>query len=74
VATWELNGGTKVGAHDYGALDPGRYEIAGVGDGKGDIVWHARDTGETLTWELDGAGGKVVHNFGMLETDYHIIA
>jgi hypothetical protein len=27
-----------------------------------------------MTWELDGAGGKVVHNFGALETDWHIIA
>jgi hypothetical protein len=79
VATWELDGaGNKVGAHDYGALDPARWEIASVGDfngdGKSDVLWHARDTGETMTWELDGAGGKVAHDFGMLETDWHIIA
>jgi uncharacterized protein (DUF2141 family) len=79
VATWELNGGTKIGAHDYGALDPVRWKIAGTGDfnsdGKSDILWYARDNGWVATWELDGAGHKVgAHDYGALAPGRYEIA
>jgi glucose/arabinose dehydrogenase/uncharacterized protein (DUF2141 family) len=71
VATWELNAGTIIGGHDYGALDPARWEIAGTrdfnGDGKSDILWHAKDNGWVATWELDGAGNKVGVDYGALD-------
>lgn len=79
LATWEFDGaGNRIGAHDYGALDPARWEIGSVGDfnadGFSDVLWYAKDNGWVATWQLDGGGRKVGHDFGAAAADWQISA
>ena len=61
---WYMDGhqlvgrGTVLGEDGNPALVNLPFEIVGVGDlngnGRADIVWHHRDTGETQVWYMDG--------------------
>jgi hypothetical protein len=72
ITTWDLDpSGASFIDHDYGRLDPARWEVAGAGDfnhdGKTDILWHAKNNGWVATWELDGEGGHTAHDYGLLD-------
>jgi hypothetical protein len=55
-----MNGATVAGgATDFAAMTDLNWDIAGVGDfdgdGKSDILWRNRVTGENAMWRMDGA-------------------
>ncbi len=74
VVTWELDGGTQIGYHDFGVVtndytieDTGDYN----GDGHSDILWR-HDSGLPITWELDGGSIIGYHAFPTVDPVWQI--
>ena len=54
-----MNGATRTGSASLGIFDVGNWDIAGAGDfngdGKADLVWQRRTTGQRVLWFMNGA-------------------
>ena len=74
MVTWELDGGTQIGYHDFGVVtndykieDTGDYN----GDGHSDILWR-HDSGLPITWELDGGSIIGYHAFPTVDPVWQV--